>query len=93
MESIHSSLFLSSLISRTEGLRQLFPKCTYKCENVLEVLLLERLEGSKIGEAREGIEILRHRRKEGPASSGDSIISWRGWLPAEYMVSGAMGGT
>lgn len=92
MESIHSSLFLSSLISRTEDLMQVFPKCTYQCGTLLEVLLLERLEGSKISEAREGIEILRHRGKEGPASSGDSIISRKDWLPAGYMVSGVVCG-
>lgn len=72
---------------------QVFPKCTYQCGTLLEVPLLERLEGSKVSEAREGIEILRHRGKEGPASSGVSIISRKGWLPAGYMVWGAVCGT
>lgn len=38
----------------------------YQCGTVSEVLLLERIEGSEISEAREVIQLLHHPLKEGP---------------------------
>lgn len=52
----------------------------YQCGTILEVLLLERIEGSEISEAREVIQLLRHPRAEGPGFLGDSIVSRTGWL-------------
>lgn len=42
----------------------MFSKCTYQCGTTLEVLRLERVEGSKTIEAREVIELFCHRHKE-----------------------------
>lgn len=56
----------------------MFSEGMYQCGTVSEVLLLERIEGSEISEAKEVIQLLSHRRKEGPGFLGrlDCFTHW-----------------
>ena len=52
----------------------------------MEVLLLWRVGGSKISEAKEVIELLRHRRKEGPGFPRRLNYFTDGWAARDEIV-------